>query len=537
MRRSMGGALALALGLIGAVSCTYTPSPPRTTPATASGPSPWSLRVTAALEKAGANRAELERVLTRYRDAGDDLKFRAAAFLIENMEGHSFAELAFYDSTHTAVPFDVLAYPDFTTLEAAFDTLEAAHGPLDYDARAVFKDLEMMKADLLIENLDLAFRAWREKPWARQLSFDDFCAYVLPYRGSNEPLESWRRFFLARYANLVTRMQDPSDPIEASVLINRDLNRWFRFDPRYYYHPTDQGLSEMLKVKLGRCEDMTNLTIFAMRANGLGVTSDYTPFWADASNNHAWNAILDRQGKVIMFMGAEADPGSYRLSGRAAKVYRKTFALQRDNLAFRKSDDEKVPGWLGGKNYSDVTAAYQPVANVTLALQKAVPDSVHHAYICVFNTGEWQPIHWAPIEDGRATFTDMGMNIAYLPAFFVHQKVVPAAPAFILQSDGIVRPLVARPGTSMRLRLVSTTRRAQVESTDGVQPTFLEPGREYELFYWKDEWVTAGKALAGTEPLEFADVPEGVLYWLLPTGSSRDEERIFTYESNAQVWW
>lgn len=37
---------------------------------------------------------------------------------------------------------------------------------------------------------------------------------------------------------------------------------------------------------------MTNLAIFAMRANGLAVTSDYTPFWADSSNNHAWNAIL-----------------------------------------------------------------------------------------------------------------------------------------------------------------------------------------------------------------------------------------------------
>ena len=70
---------------------------------------------------------------------------------------------------------------------------------------------------------------------------------------------------------------------------------------------------------------MTNVTIYAMRANGLAVTSDYTPYWANSGNNHAWNAILTGEGKVVPFMGAEANPGEYRLANKLAKVYRKTW--------------------------------------------------------------------------------------------------------------------------------------------------------------------------------------------------------------------
>jgi len=58
-------------------------------------------------------------------------------------------------------------------------------------------------------------------------------------------------------------MTKPSDPVEAASLINGDIMTYFGFDPRFYYHPTDQGLADMLANRLGRCEDMTNITIYA----------------------------------------------------------------------------------------------------------------------------------------------------------------------------------------------------------------------------------------------------------------------------------
>jgi len=86
------------------------------------------------------------------------------------------------------------------------------------------------------------------------------------------------------------------------------------------------------------------------------------------------------------------------------------------------------------------------------------------------------------------------------------------------------------------LSLVSTMAREQQASTDGVARTFLEAGREYELFYWLDEWKSLGKKVADEKPLVYDRVPEGFLYWLVATGSNKDE-RIFSINDGKQVWW
>ncbi len=518
----------LAALLLGCVSCSLFRLGGST--------SAWPPGVEAALRKSGANACELRRVLQHYRAQDDSLKFQATCYLIENMEGHSYAILSLCDSAEADVELNVLDYPDYKTLMATVEEIEAERGELDYHRKEIRNDLETMPADLLIEHIDLAFHAWRDLPWAQHLSSDDFLAYVLPYRGSNEPLESWRPHFLARYADLATEMTDPTDPIEAAKLINGDLIEWFKFDPRFYLHPTDQGLAEMLKNRMGRCEDMTNLAIYAMRANGLAVTSDYTPHWANAGNNHAWNAILDRDGEVIIFMGAEAHPTEYALSNKLAKVYRKTYAWQPDNLVFQKEEWEQVPGWLKGKNYVDVTSDYQEVIDVTVGLEEPTPDSVAFAYLCVFNSGKWKAIHWGRIEDGHSTFTDMGKDIVYLPAYFVRKELLPAASPFILHQNGEITSLVPQEQDTMTLRVTSTTGRAKAASTDGIRKSLLESGKTYEIFCWKGEWISAGKTMAGEEPLAFAGLPGGALYWMVAEGSRKDE-RIFTYEGKNQVWW
>jgi hypothetical protein len=329
-------------------------------------------------------------------------------------------------------------------------------------------------------------------------------------------------------------MQDPSDPVEAARLINDDIRSWFSFDERYYFHPTDQGLAEMLSTRMGRCEDMTNLTIYAMRANGLAVTSDYTPHWANAGNNHAWNAILTRDGRVVPFMGAEAHPGEYRLRYRAAKVYRKMFAQQKDNLAFQRNENEKVPSWLSGKSYIDVTSDYTDVSDVVTRFEQPVPDSIYHSYLCVFNTGEWKAIHWAAIEGQQAVFTDMGCEVVYLLAFYINETLEPAGPPFILQKDRSVRYLVGHADSTITVHLTATEPTYDVSDTEGAFR--LTPGTEYELFYWQDGWQSLGTSVATELPLESADVPAGRLYWLVASGSDK-EERIFTVEDSGQVWW
>jgi hypothetical protein len=493
--------------------------------------------ITAALEKAASNRPELENVLNHYEADRDSLKLRAAYYLIGNMEGHSYMIFGLYDSIKTEIPFNVLDYANYDSLTVAFNKLEKTHPGLDFGKKENTEDMTVIKADFLIKQIDLAFRAWQEKPWAKGLTFDQFCEYVLPYRGSNEPLEDWRSMFYDKYRGLESKMTNPADPVEAAKLINNDVKTYFTFDPRYYYHPTDEGLSEMLSEHLGRCEDMTNIAIYAMRANALAVTSDYTPFWANSGNNHAWNAILTLSGKVVPFMGAEANPGEYKLWNKLAKVYRKTYSQQKGNLIFQDRKQKAVPGWLAGKSYIDVTSDYVKTCDVTVKLDEPVPDSVDIAYICVFNDGEWQAIQWGRAKEGMVTFSGMGTDIAYLPAFYMNDKIIPAGAPFILTNDGIPQKLVPPQNENKSIQLLSTTNKVLAVSTDGVAQAAFNPGKEYELYYWKGSWQSLGKSIAANKPLSFDSVPIGYMYWLVETGSDK-EERIFTIDDNGkQVWW
>lgn len=486
----------------------------------------WSPKVHSALALAGDNRPELERALTHYRDTGEAQKLAAAEFLIANMPGHGFVLAAFYDEDDNEIAYDALDYANYKEARDAIDALEAEHGELHYARKRFDDDIETITADELIENIDLAFEAWTTKPWAESLSFEAFCESVLPYRGSNEPINSWRQACMDRYADIPSKMIDVANVSEAGGLIQKDASAWVGFNELYYLHPTDQGFDEMRERTLGRCEDMTNMQLYALRANAVPVAADYTPWWADRDNNHAWQVFLDAEGK-----------GSAALFSRAAKVYRKTYSIQRDSLAMTRHPDEKAPRWLSGKNYRDVTDEYMETADAVVSLTEPVPEGAAHAYLCVFNGGAWRAIHWGRIQSANVTFTDMGRNIAYMPAYFVADELVPAAPAFILTKAGLVRPLIADGSRPITLELTATKPETKDADSKSTFPSLVvKPDQGYELFVWENGWTSLGKHTGSTDPIRIDSVPGNGLYWLVADGS-RKLERIFTIVEGKQVWW
>jgi len=486
----------------------------------------WPADVEVSLSKAGGNRVELERVLKHYRKLGDPQKLEAAEFLIANMDGHGYILTAFYDKEGNEVEFEALDYPNLTEAQAAFDVLEKEHGELDYGTKRFEADLKTVSAEYLIENIDLAFQAWREKPWTQDLTFEAFREYILGYRGDNEPVNSFRPTCLARYADLPAKMKDPTDVYEAARLVRQDVHRWVPFNDLYYLHPDDQSFAEMTRSRNGRCGDISNMMMYAMRSVAIPAAVDFTPWWADRDNNHAWEVILDKDGR-----------GKAGLSNRAAKIYRKTFAIQRDSLACRAGEDATLPRFLNSHNYRDVTDQYIDTTDVTLRLKEDWPAGTRFAYVCVFNGGKWRPIHWSEIDGDRVTFTKMGRNIAYLPAYYVDEEVVSAAPPFILTRDGDVRMLAGEDGAELTIELTITKPETPDADTQVTRPMIVvKPGKTYELFAWRDGWQSLGKQTAGDEPVSFDSVSAGKLYWLVQEGSRR-LERIFTIESGKQVWW
>ncbi|GAB4330919.1 MAG: transglutaminase-like domain-containing protein [Bacteroidales bacterium] len=489
------------------------------------------------LELAGPNRPALDSVISHYRDEGNVFKEEAAYFLIGNMKKHGYAVYHLVDSTGEEVDFNVLSYPDYEALLDGWDELENRRGGLRFEVDTFYHDYHIVTAKYMIENIDLAYEAWNRFKWAGHLDFEEFCEYVLPYRSSNEPVESWRRYFYDKLSWVADSVKDPSDPTEAAIWVNNYIKSWFRFDPRYYEHPTDQGLSEMLDKKLGRCEDMTNLAIYAMRALAIPVMSDFTPYWANTGNNHAWNAILDRNDSVVIFMGGEANPGEYQLGHKLAKVYRKTFSIQENSLPEKLEPWEKAPPYLNSNTIRDVTADYVDAVRVKVDLNKGIPDSVNFAYLCVFNSGEWKAIDYTRFHGEKAYFSQVGPGVAYLHAFYYDEKIVPGGDAFILTDSARVDYLIPDGSNRINIQLYSTTRRITKETTDFSEEASFTPGAIYILYYWRDKWEEAGRAVAGKGPLHFSNVPSGALYWLVQEGS-RKEERIFTLNSEGhQVWW
>ncbi|MCF8369356.1 MAG: transglutaminase-like domain-containing protein [Bacteroidales bacterium] len=494
-------------------------------------------KVTAILDLAGENRPELEKVIRHFKDKGDVIKEEAAYYLIGNMKEHGYAIFKLVDSTGQKIDFDVLDFEDYEKLLAGWDRLEEQKGIIHFELDTLLKDYETVTADYLIQNIELAVDEWNNNSWAQHLSFEQFCEYVLPYRSSNEPIEDWRSYFINELAWVKDSVKDETDPVEAACFVNDYIKSWFRFDPRYYEHPTDLGLKEILDNKMGRCEDMTNIAIYAMRALAIPVMSDFTPYWANTGNNHAWNAILDKNDSIIIFMGGEANPGEYHLGHKMAKVYRKSFAVQENSLPEKMEPWETAPPYLNKNSIYDVTPDYTETKRIKIELIKGIPDSTNFSYLCVFNSGDWKAIDYTRFYGTKASYSKVGLGVAYLPAFYYDEEIIPAGDAFILTDSGNVEYKIPDGSKRIEMNLFSTTQRLTKQTTDFISETEFVKGAEYILYYWNDKWVEVGRQKAANGPLRFMEVPSGAIYWLVEKGS-REEERIFTIDKNGkQIWW
>ena len=82
---------------------------------------------------------------------------------------------------------------------------------------------KLAAAHFLIQNIDLAFKVWKERPWNKNLCFEDFCELILPCRIANEKLSDWRYTYHNRYAPLLDSLYKGNDVIEACNTLMRIL--------------------------------------------------------------------------------------------------------------------------------------------------------------------------------------------------------------------------------------------------------------------------------------------------------------------------
>ncbi len=480
-----------------------------------------------ALAAAGRNRGELEAVLEHFKEEGDSFKVTAARFLIANMPGHGYVITRLEDEDGEEIAYDPLAYDDFEQALQALEALEAEHGSLEFKRDRIVLDVETMSSAYLIHHIDEAFAAWKaaREPW--RPAFLAFLEHVLPYRGSQEPLDDWIGPLRQRLAPLLAD-ETADDPRSVLKAAHQTVGRRLRFNERYYLHPTDQGFKEMEVSRQGRCEDITNMQTYAARSLALPTAADYTPAWAHRDNNHAWSVLLDRDGR-----------GFAKGNAHAAKVYRKTFSIQRDSLPFLLPEGEEPPNrFMASKFALDVTAQYRDVSNVTLQLDPRAAGGAGFAYACVFNGGVWTAIDWGRIRGGEVTFRDLGRDVLYLPAMYVEGELRAAAYPFVLDEDGTVHELSGGAPTDLITTAVSPQKVSP--DTAAVTPiSRLATDTTYVLERWtagEAGWEEIGRIVATEEAPRWQGLTEDTLYWLVAE-ESRRLERPFTIHDGRQRFW
>jgi len=172
-----------------------------------------------ALELAGKNRAELEKVLAHYgKNPNDQLKLKAAKFLIENMDSYYFntsPELESYYQTMDSI-FAINGNDDLTHEQDSLLTQLKKPNSFYFDS---IPDLQYVSADFLIDNIDRAFEAWKS-PFAKDMSFDDFCEFLLPYKANRtDRPDSWRSTYKKTFYPYVKFALDTTCRLDSGLVL------------------------------------------------------------------------------------------------------------------------------------------------------------------------------------------------------------------------------------------------------------------------------------------------------------------------------
>lgn len=152
------------------------------------------------------------------------------------------------------------------------------------------RDRESLSAEFLTVNLDLAFRARAEFPWAKAVPADLFHNDVLPYAVFDETREDWRTDFLEKARGLVKAARTAT---EAAQALNRGLFKLISVHYNTGRKRPNQSPSESVALNKATCTGLSIILVDACRAVGIPARAVGTPLWANERGNHTWVEVWD----------------------------------------------------------------------------------------------------------------------------------------------------------------------------------------------------------------------------------------------------
>ncbi|WP_172919336.1 hypothetical protein [Capnocytophaga canis] len=376
-----------------------------------------------ALQQAENNRLELEKVLNHYKN--DSLKYKSAVFLIENMPYYSYQVSSEIDSTKDLLT-DIFEKWDFSEKERQKGILfQRTSSP------TIKQDIKEIKANLLIENIDYAFKVWKERSWNRHLSFEDFCELILPYRIAEEPLTNWRKKYYEKYTPILDSLYQGTDVVEACNILSDYLKT-----EKFYYFPDfgtpRQGAEFQFKNRIGTCRDACDIATYVMRAVGIPVTTDMYPYSPEYQIDHEWNVVRDTTGKYLPFwyeqFNAVRDE-NFTDKRKKGKVFRMTYGLQSP-----VKEIKKLPLSLQKPFMKDVTSEYFGKNEVSIPFK----GNIENTFIGVFTARNgWFVVGQGKIEKEAIHFESIEPFVIYQPLTYKNNMLIPITYPFMYKKDKV----------------------------------------------------------------------------------------------------
>lgn len=369
-----------------------------------------------ALQFAGPNRSELEKVLEHYAD--DSLKLEAAKFLIRNMPRHySYVDTAIVVSYSRAVDSIIMSMRDIPH-HVIRDSINAISRKMGIDRLKIVQDIHIIKANYLIRNIDDAFNTWHGR-WGQHLDFDRFCEMILPYKVEElQLLDDWRFRLKAFHSSNLSELEwcdvYRNSTLEAARMLTRNLSD--------YMHPNYEGAIDFpimkfevnAKIPFGTCDYYAPIANAIFRSHGIPVVHDFTPHWACRRLGHSWNMMVAENGHNQTFNGVSSSPGDgHNLAEKMAKVYRHTYAANQELINLNRQE-KYVPTLFKNIFIKDVTHEYLGTVNVKVSVKNR-PKECRYAYLAIYGDNDWVPVAYGAINKKEVIFRNLGKNVLYVP--------------------------------------------------------------------------------------------------------------------------
>lgn len=283
------------------------------------------------------------------------------------------------------------------------------------------------------------FESWEVNPLTKNLKFDEFKEFVLPYRSTNEELIVDRSTLRKQWESILAKdgyghIELPLKRLKAFV----GKCRWLS----YFTKPSGHvGIFDLILPKFRmNCHRLTNWSVNILRSCGVPTVYEYTPQWKNRNSKHFWAVSPDSAG---IWQPYTAPDNNIRENWEsdiihAGKVYRRTFGINKNTPYFIAGKNEFVPDELNSPLLQDQTWRYHKTITLRLPMHRLLKNKV--VYLCMFQGDELNPVAWGRIDSTKqeAVFEQVPFNTVFIPVYYnENEEQVLISEAFKIDDKGL----------------------------------------------------------------------------------------------------